>query len=191
MDIEFDIKPTTAFNAPMFARQYQLIFIRWYMDYPDPNNFYKERLLQPQGQRQAPGLEQQQVRRSGPQGGRRGRSRRSGRSSTAMPRRSCSIEGAYTPLYYGYAYALFKPRVGGIPKTAAGVAAAELEHLHRQVPHPLHQGSSDADSQKPAPRRILARSWRFPGWRWAKTHRPCPQRLTPGAWPGQGGEGSG
>ncbi len=30
-------------------------------------------------------------------------------------------EAAYSPLYYGYAYALFKPRVGGIPKTSAGV----------------------------------------------------------------------
>ncbi len=42
LEIEFDIKPSTAFNAPMFARQYQLIFIRWYMDYPDPANFYKD-----------------------------------------------------------------------------------------------------------------------------------------------------
>ncbi len=42
MEVEFDIKPSTAFNAPMFARQNQLTFIRWYMDYPDPANFYKD-----------------------------------------------------------------------------------------------------------------------------------------------------
>ena len=30
-------------------------------------------------------------------------------------------QGVYVPLYYGYAYALFKPRIGGIPMTSAGV----------------------------------------------------------------------
>ncbi len=30
-------------------------------------------------------------------------------------------DAVYTPLYYGFAYALFKSRVGGIPKTKADV----------------------------------------------------------------------
>jgi ABC-type oligopeptide transport system substrate-binding subunit len=121
MDIEFDIKPIPAFNAPMFARQYQLIFIRWYQDYPDPNNFYKDvfNSRKSSGKRQAwsnskfddliltAGAEADPEKR-------------------AQLYRDCEKillieDAAYTPLYYGYQYSLFKPRVGGIPKTQAGV----------------------------------------------------------------------
>jgi len=122
MDIEFDIKPSAAFNAPMFARQYQLIFIRWYMDYPDPANFYKDvfNSRKASGKRQAwsnskfddlivtAGSEPDPVKR-------------------AQLYRDCEKillieDAAYSPLYYGYQYTLFKPRVGGIPKTSAGVS---------------------------------------------------------------------
>lgn len=122
LEIEFDIKPSTAFNAPMFARQYQLIFIRWYMDYPDPANFYKDvfNSRKSSGKRQAwsnskfddlivtAGSEADPEKR-------------------AQLYRDCEKillidDAGYSPLYYGYAYALFKPRVGGIPKTKAGVA---------------------------------------------------------------------
>ncbi len=121
MDIEFDIKPTTAFNAPMFARQYQLIFLRWYMDYPDPANFYKDvfNSRKASGKRQAwsnakyddlivtAGAEPDPEKR-------------------AQLYRDCEKillidEAVYTPLYYGYQITLFKPRVGGVPKTQAGV----------------------------------------------------------------------
>jgi oligopeptide transport system substrate-binding protein len=121
LEIEFDIKPSTAFNAPMFARQYQLIFIRWYMDYPDPANFYKDvfNSRKSSGKRQAwsnakfddlivtAGSEPDPEKR-------------------AQLYRDCEKillidDAAYSPLYYGYAYALFKSRVGGIPKTQAGV----------------------------------------------------------------------
>ena len=121
MDIEFDIKPSSAFNAPMFARQYQLIFIRWYMDYPDPANFYKDvfNSRKASGKRQAwsnskfddlivtAGAESDPEKR-------------------AQLYRDCEKillieDAAYSPLYYGYQLTLFKPRVGGIPKTQAGV----------------------------------------------------------------------
>lgn len=121
LEIEFDIKPSTAFNAPMFARQYQLIFIRWYMDYPDPANFYKDvfNSRKSSGKRQAwsnskfddliitAGSEPNVEKR-------------------AQLYRDCEKillidEAAYSPLYYGFAYALFKPNVAGIPKTTAGI----------------------------------------------------------------------
>ncbi|HEY8599848.1 MAG TPA: peptide ABC transporter substrate-binding protein, partial [Thermomicrobiales bacterium] len=107
MDIEFDIKPTTAFNAPMFARQYQLIFIRWYMDYPDPANFYKDvfNSRKSSGKRQAwsnskyddlivtAGSEPDPEKR-------------------AQLYRDCEKillieDAAYSPLYYGYQMTLF------------------------------------------------------------------------------------
>jgi ABC-type oligopeptide transport system substrate-binding subunit len=121
LEIEFDIKPSTAFNAPMFARQYQLIFIRWYMDYPDPNNFYKDvfNSRKSSGKRQAwsnakfDDLILTAASEPNPE-------------KRAQLYRDCEKillidDAAYSPLYYGYAYALFKPRVGGIPKTTAGV----------------------------------------------------------------------
>jgi len=121
MDIDFDIKPSTAFNAPMFSRQYQLIFIRWYMDYPDPNNFYKDvfNSRKSAGKRQAWSNSKfdDLILTAGGE---------PDHDKRAALYRDCEKillidEAAYSPLYYGYAYALFKPRVGGIPKTTAGV----------------------------------------------------------------------
>ena len=121
MEIEFDIKPTTAFNAPMFARQYQLIFIRWYQDYPDPNNFYKDvfNSRKSSGKRQAWSNDKYDdlILKAGAE---------PDPEKRAALYRDCEKillidEAAYSPLYYGYAYALFKPRMSGIPKTSAGV----------------------------------------------------------------------
>jgi ABC-type oligopeptide transport system substrate-binding subunit len=120
MDIELDIKPTNVFNDPMFKRQYQLIFIRWYMDYPDPNNFYKEVFYsrKSSGKRQAwsndayddlvlkAAAEADQTKRG---------------DLYRQAEKLLQSDGAYVPLYYGYAYALFKSKMGGIPMTKAGV----------------------------------------------------------------------
>lgn len=120
MEIELDIKPTNVFNDPMFKRQYQLIFIRWYMDYPDPNNLYKQVFYSkvPSGKRQAwsndqfdtivtqAAAETDQAKRA---------------DLYRQAEKIMQTDGAYVPLYYGYAYALFKPKMGGIPMTKAGV----------------------------------------------------------------------
>jgi len=119
MDIELDIKPTNVFNDPMFKRQYQLIFIRWYMDYPDPNNFYKEVFYsnKASGKRQAwsnAQFDDLVVKASGEvDQTKRGELYR-------QAEKLMQSDGAYVPLYYGYAYALFKSKMGGIPKTKAG-----------------------------------------------------------------------
>ena len=121
MDIELDIKPTNVFNDPMFKRQYQLIFIRWYMDYPDPNNFYKEVFYsnKASGKRQAwsnKDFDDLVVKASGEADTtKRGDLYR-------QAEKLMQSDGAYVPLYYGYAYALFKSKMGGIPMTKAGVA---------------------------------------------------------------------
>ncbi|MFN8511623.1 MAG: peptide ABC transporter substrate-binding protein [Thermomicrobiales bacterium] len=121
MEIDFDIKPSTAFNAPMFSRQYQLIFIRWYMDYPDPNNFYKDvfNSRKSAGKRQAWSNAKFDdlilTAASEPDPEKRGQLYRDCEKILLID------EAAYSPLYYGFAYALFKPRVGGIPKTSAGI----------------------------------------------------------------------
>ena len=121
MDIEFDIKPSTAFNAPMFARQYQLIFIRWYMDYPDPANFYKDvfNSRKASGKRQAWSNAKYDdllvTAGSEPDPEKRAQMYRD------LEKILLIEDAAYVPLYYGFAYALFKPRVAGIPKTEAGV----------------------------------------------------------------------
>lgn len=120
MDIELDIKPTTAFNAPMFNRQYQLIFIRWYIDYPDPNNFYKEVFYsrKASGKRQAwtNNAFDDLVEKAGGEADQTKRAEMYRQAEKLMQE-----DGAYVPLYYGYAYALFKSKMGGLPKTSAGV----------------------------------------------------------------------
>jgi len=121
MDIEFDIKPTTAFNAPMFARQYQLIFIRWYMDYPDPANFYKDVFYsrKASGKRQAwsnAKFDDLALAAGGePNPEKRAQMYRDAEKILLID------EAAYSPLYYGFQLSLFKPRVAGIPKTSAGI----------------------------------------------------------------------
>jgi ABC-type oligopeptide transport system substrate-binding subunit len=120
MDIELDIKPANVFSDPMFKRQYQLIFIRWYMDYPDPNNFYKQVFYSKvtSGKRQAWSNEQFDdiVVKAAAE---TDQSKRADLYRQAE--KILQSDGAYVPLYYGYAYALFKPKVGGIPMTKAGV----------------------------------------------------------------------
>ncbi len=120
LEIELDIKPTTAFNAPMFGRQYQLIFIRWYMDYPDPNNFYKDVFYsrKASGKRQAwsNSAYDDLVEKASaePDTTKRGELYR-------QAEKLMQEDGAYVPLYYGFAYALFKSKLGGIPMTKAGI----------------------------------------------------------------------
>ncbi len=120
MDIELDIKPSTAFNGPMFGRQYQLIFIRWYQDYPDPNNFYKECFFsrKASGKRQAwsDTTYDDLVLKAAAEPDKEKRAQFY-REAEGM----LLDQGVYTPLYYGYAYALLKSRFSGLPKTAAGV----------------------------------------------------------------------
>jgi oligopeptide transport system substrate-binding protein len=120
MNIELDIKPANTFNDPMFGRKYQLIFIRWYMDYPDPDDIYKLVFYsnKSSGKRQAwsdkpyddlvvqAGAEADTTKRA---------------DLYRQAEKILQDQGVYVPLYYGYAYALFKPHVGGIPMTSAGV----------------------------------------------------------------------
>jgi ABC-type oligopeptide transport system substrate-binding subunit len=119
MDIELDIKPTNVFNDPMFKRQYQLIFIRWYMDYPDPNNFYKQVFYSKvsSGKRQAWSNDQFDniVTQAASETDQTKRADLYRQAEKLMQQ-----DGAYVPLFYGYAYALFKSKMGGIPKTKAG-----------------------------------------------------------------------
>ena len=119
MDIELDIKPANVFSEPMFKRQYQLIFIRWYMDYPDPNNFYKQVFYSkvPSGKRQAWSNDQfdDLVTRAAAETDQSKRADLYRQAEKIM-----QSDGAYVPLYYGFAYALFKPKMGGIPMTKAG-----------------------------------------------------------------------
>ena len=119
MDIELDIKPANVFSEPMFKRQYQLIFIRWYMDYPDPNNFYKQVFYSkvPSGKRQAWSNDQfdDLVTKAASETDQTKRADLYRQAEKIM-----QSDGAYVPLYYGFAYALFKPKMGGIPMTKAG-----------------------------------------------------------------------
>jgi oligopeptide transport system substrate-binding protein len=120
MDIELDIKPANTFNAPMFDRKYQLIFIRWYMDYPDPDDIYKLVFYsnKSSGKRQAwsDKTYDDLVVKAGAQADTTKRA-----DLYRQAEKILQQQGVYVPLYYGYAYALFKPRVGGIPMTSAGV----------------------------------------------------------------------
>ena len=121
MEMDFNILPSsTAFTTPMYARQFQLIFLRWYVDYPDPQNFYKQVFYSQvsSGKRQAwsdktyddlvvkAGAEPDTTKRL---------------AMYVQAEKMLHDQGVYSPLYFGYGYALFKPRMGGIPKTKAGV----------------------------------------------------------------------
>lgn len=120
MDVELDEMEPRTFRDSMYNRKLQLIFIRWYMDYPDPNNFYQVVFYS----KKSSGLRQAY---SNPQyddlvttaAGETDPTKRA-----ALYRNAEKIlqdNGVYVPLWYGYAYQLYKPNVGGIPKTAAGV----------------------------------------------------------------------
>jgi ABC-type oligopeptide transport system substrate-binding subunit len=40
MDVAIQEVPQSNFSEQLFENEWQLIFIRWWMDYPDPNNVY-------------------------------------------------------------------------------------------------------------------------------------------------------
>ncbi|HET8628495.1 MAG TPA: ABC transporter substrate-binding protein, partial [Thermomicrobiales bacterium] len=120
MNVELDEQEQNTFRDSMYNRKLQFIFIRWYMDYPDPNDIYKLVFYgkTTSGKRQAwsnddyDALADQAASEIDPDK----------RFQLYLKAEQMLMDdGVYAPLWYGYAYDLFKPTVGGIPKTKAGV----------------------------------------------------------------------
>ncbi len=119
MEVKIDIQPQAVFRPAMYEGKLQLIFIRWYQDYPDPNNFYKDVFYS----RKASGKRQRWSNDQFDDGCLKAGSETDPAKRAQMYKDLEKIlqeEGVYSPLYYGYAYVLFKPKIGGIPKTKTG-----------------------------------------------------------------------
>jgi ABC-type oligopeptide transport system substrate-binding subunit len=119
MDITIEATVQQDFRGKLYENKHQFVFIRWYMDYPDANNFYYQVFYSkaPSGKRHffsndkyddlvaKAAAETDQEKRY------------------AMYRDAEKMlleNGAYSPLVYAYVPGLIKPYVKGLPLNKAG-----------------------------------------------------------------------
>lgn len=119
MDVTLQVLEPNVFRTGLYKNQYQMVLIRWYMDYPDPNDLYYLVWYSkfPSGHRhhfsndQYDTLVTQAAGEIDPE------------KRLTLYRdaeKTLLTEAAYVPLYYPYGVALAKPWVKGITQNKAG-----------------------------------------------------------------------
>ncbi len=56
MDVKIQAVPQSNFSEQLYQNKWELVFIRWWSDYPDPNNSYGDMFYSRKTSGQAPGL---------------------------------------------------------------------------------------------------------------------------------------
>ena len=72
MNINIQVWPEASWRPELFKNEFQLVWIRWWYDYPDPNNGYGDMFYSQKVVWQAAGVVERGVRRPGEQGEGRG-----------------------------------------------------------------------------------------------------------------------
>jgi oligopeptide transport system substrate-binding protein len=120
MDITIEATDQKDFRPKLYDNKHQLVFIRWYMDYPDPNNFYYQVFYSkaPSGKRHFYSDEAYDTLVT-KAAGESDQEKRLGMYRDAE--KLLLDNGAYVPLVYAYIPALFKPYVKGLPVNKNGL----------------------------------------------------------------------
>jgi oligopeptide transport system substrate-binding protein len=119
MDVRIQVMDFQAFRDLLFTNTYQLAFIRWYYDYPDPNNGYFDMFYSQKDSGKRQSWSNAEFDRLTIQG-----------KEAADPDQRLEIyrqaekimqeEVAYIPVVYRNAYDLYKPWVKGMPVNRQG-----------------------------------------------------------------------
>lgn len=121
MDVKISVMDFQAFRDLLFTNEPQLVFIRWYYDYPDPNNGYYDMFYSQKesGKRQAWSNEEfDQLTIDGKE--------EPDREARLEIYRQAELimqeDVAYIPVVYRNAYDVYKPWVKGVPVNRQGYA---------------------------------------------------------------------
>lgn len=124
MDVSIQEVPQANFSEQLYENEWQLIFIRWWMDYPDPNNSYGDMFYS----RKASG--KRQAYSSDPYDDlvEQGRAEPDADKRLAIYRQAEEIiqtDVGYMPLVYRVDNYVFKPWVQGVPVNKFGQAVPD------------------------------------------------------------------
>ena len=119
LNIKLQVMDFQSFNAELFKNQYQIAWIRWYYDYPDPNNGYYDMFYSQKdsGKRQAWSNQQFDALVI------KGKEEKDPTAREEIYRQAETImqdEVAYVPVVYRNAYDAYKPWVKGVPVNKQG-----------------------------------------------------------------------
>lgn len=120
MEVQLEVLERRVFLDKLYKNEHQFVFIRWFMDYPDPNNFYYQVYYSkfPSGKRHYYANETYDDLVT------KARGETDAEKRLAMYRDAEKIllsDAAYVPLYYPFGAALLKPYVKGLPANKAGL----------------------------------------------------------------------
>jgi ABC-type oligopeptide transport system substrate-binding subunit len=121
MEIQIQVMDFQAFRDLMFTNTPQLVFVRWYYDYPDPNNGYYDMFYsnKESGKRQAwSNAEFDELVVKGKEAADPDERLEFYRQAEAIMQE----EVAYIPVVYRNAYDVYKPWVKGVPISSQGFA---------------------------------------------------------------------
>ncbi|CAN5232268.1 hypothetical protein BH23CHL1_BH23CHL1_26290 [soil metagenome] len=119
MDVQLNVMEPVSFRASLWATELQLVFIRWFYDYPDPNNGYFDMFYSQKetGKRQAwSNAEFDDLTIAGKE--------ETDPEARLEIYRQCETiiqeDRGYVPITYRVSYYLFKPWVMGLPVNQQG-----------------------------------------------------------------------
>ena len=137
MKTELEVLEQRVFRERLWKQDLQLVWIRWFMDYPDPHNeyfdtFYSKRTT---GKRQAWGNEAFDKEL---EAGRDTRDAKKRLEHYARAEEILQTDVGYVPVTWVVRYAVAKPSVRGIEKNKAGEQVIEGNIYNDMLTPPLH-----------------------------------------------------
>jgi peptide/nickel transport system substrate-binding protein/oligopeptide transport system substrate-binding protein len=120
MDVTLEGLENAVFRSSMWERKNQLTYVRWYMDYPDPNNdhflvWYSSRASGSRHEYADPEYDAMLEEAAS------GSTMEERMAIYSEAERRMIEEGAATYVYYPFGVRLYKPWVQGLPKNSAGL----------------------------------------------------------------------
>ncbi len=134
MDVSIQPVPQSNFSEQLFENKWQLVFIRWWYDYPDPDNGYGDMFYSQKnsGKRQA--WSNAAVRRSGYPGQGSAHAGRRAWRSTCRPRRSFRKMSDTCRWSFRLDQNVFKPWVQGVAGQLVWPEGSGWQHLRQHAP---------------------------------------------------------
>jgi ABC-type oligopeptide transport system substrate-binding subunit len=120
MDVTLEGLENAVFRSSMWEHKNQLTYVRWYMDYPDPNNdhflvWYSSRSSGSRHEYADPEYDAMLDEAAG------GATMEERMAIYTEAERRMIEEGAATYVYYPFGLSLYKPWIQGLPKNSAGL----------------------------------------------------------------------
>ena len=134
MKTELEVLEQRVFRAGLWKNDYQLVWIRWFMDYPDPHNEYFDTFYgkKTEGKRQAwvnDAFDKEL------EAGRDTRDAKKRLANYAKAEEIMQTDGGYVPVAWVARWAAAKPTVRGLEKNKLGETVVEGNIYVEMLPH--------------------------------------------------------